>query len=318
MNGNPKVSVIVPIYKAESYLYKCIDSLLTQTLADIEILLIDDGSLDGSGMICDEYARKDSCVKVFHKSNGGVASARQCGLDHACGEYVIHADPDDWVESDMLQSLYEKAVEEDADMVICDFYYEIDETEGYVRVCQQPETLDHMTVLKNLFQQLHGSCWNKLLRRVCCSKYNVHFDLNLSFCEDLYFNASLLLYPLRIAYLSRAFYHYVQNLNPESLSFSYNKSSFQYDRMLKGKFCRLLAQTSVYPVCEMRLDYLIVYRAYEGRVFSSREFKKCCEPYRKLAVQACPSLLMKIRFYLACRGLYSLVYKLHSYIVKFR
>lgn len=198
------------------------------------------------------------------------------------------------------------------------FYYEIDETEGYVRVCQQPETLDHMTVLKNLFQQLHGSCWNKLLRRVCCSKYNVHFDLNLSFCEDLYFNASLLLYPLRIAYLSRAFYHYVQNLNPESLSFSYNKSSFQYDRMLKGKFCRLLAQTSVYPVCEMRLDYLIVYRAYEGRVFSSREFKKCCEPYRKLAVQACPSLLMKIRFYLACRGLYSLVYKLHSYIVKFR
>ena len=144
MNGNPKVSVIVPIYKAESYLYKCIDSLLTQKLADIEILLIDDGSPDGSGMICDEYARKDSRVKVFHKSNGGVASARQCGLDHACGEYVIHADPDDWVESDMLQSLYEKAVEEDADMVICDFYYEIDETEGYVRVCQQPETLDHM------------------------------------------------------------------------------------------------------------------------------------------------------------------------------
>ena len=77
-------------------MYKCIDSLLTQTLADIEILLIDDGSPDGSGMICDEYARKDSRVKVFHKSNGGVASARQCGLDHACGEYVIHADPDDW------------------------------------------------------------------------------------------------------------------------------------------------------------------------------------------------------------------------------
>lgn len=163
MNGNPKVSVIVPIYKAESYLYKCIDSLLTQTLADIEILLIDDGSPDGSGMICDEYARKDSRVKVFHKSNGGVASARQCGLDHACGEYVIHADPDDWVESDMLQSLYEKAVEEDADMVICDFYYEIDETEGYVRVCQQPETLDHMTVLK--------TCSNSCMAAVATNSY---------------------------------------------------------------------------------------------------------------------------------------------------
>ena len=314
----PCISFIVPVYNMERLLPRALRSLRAQTLTDFEAILINDGSKDGSAALCAQAAAEDARFRFIDQPNGGVAAARNAGLDAARGEYIFFLDPDDWVESDMLQSLYEKAVEEDADMVICDFYYEIDETEGYVRVCQQPETLDHMTVLKNLFQQLHGSCWNKLLRRVCCSKYNVHFDLNLSFCEDLYFNASLLLYPLRIAYLSRAFYHYVQNLNPESLSFSYNKSSFQYDRMLKGKFCRLLAQTSVYPVCEMRLDYLIVYRAYEGRVFSSREFKKCCEPYRKLAVQACPSLLMKIRFYLACRGLYSLVYKLHSYIVKFR
>lgn len=318
MNSNPKVSVIVAVYKAENYLRRCVDSLLAQTFIDFEVLLVDDGSPDRSGEICDEYAAKDSRVRVFHKKNEGVSATRQFGIDHALGEYTIHADPDDWVEPTMLEELYAKAKEENADMVICDFYENIYGKEESIRICQQPEALDHTTVLKNLFQQAHGGCWNKLLRRACYNKYGVHFDLKLSFCEDLYFNASLLLYPLKVAYLPRAFYHYVQNLNPNSLAYSYNESCFQYDVMLKEKFCRLLVQTSVYPVCEMRLSYLVVYRAYEGRVFSSREFKKRCEPYRKLAIQGCPSLLMKIRFYLACHGFYSLVYRLHSYIVKFR
>ena len=104
----PKVSVIVPIYKAEAYLNKCVDSLLVQTLKDFELLLIDDGSPDNSGEICDRYAQKDSRVRVFHKENGGVSSARQCGIDNAYGEYTIHTDPDDWVESTMLEELYEK------------------------------------------------------------------------------------------------------------------------------------------------------------------------------------------------------------------
>ena len=119
---NPKISIIVPVYKAENYLHRCVDSILTQTFSDFEVLLIDDGSPDKSGYICDEYARKDSRVRVFHKENGGVSSARQCGIDNAYGEYTIHADPDDWVEPTMLEELYAKAMDEDADMVICDYY----------------------------------------------------------------------------------------------------------------------------------------------------------------------------------------------------
>lgn len=121
MDKQPAVSVIVPVYKAENYLCHCVDSLLAQTFPDFEILLIDDGSPDHSGDICDEYARKDSRVRVFHKENEGVSSTRQCGIDNAKGEYTIHADPDDWVEPDMLEELYKKAKEEDADVVICDF-----------------------------------------------------------------------------------------------------------------------------------------------------------------------------------------------------
>lgn len=211
----PAVSVIVAVYKAEAYLKRCVDSLLAQTFRDFEILLIDDGSPDRSGEMCDEYARQDSRVRVFHKENGGVSSARQCGLDNARGEYVIHADPDDWVEPEMLEEMYRKAKEEDADMVICDYYIEEKGETKYV--IQRPSALDSETVMRELFQQLHGSCWNKLVRRVCYSQYQIQFPLELSYCEDVFVNACLLSHGIKVGYLPKAFYHYDQDVNPNSL-----------------------------------------------------------------------------------------------------
>lgn len=211
----PKISVIVPVYKAEAYLHRCVDSLLAQTFQDFEILLVDDGSPDRSGKICDEYAQKDRRVRVFHKKNGGVSSARQYGIDNASGEYTIHADPDDWVETDMLEALYRKAKEEDADMVICDFYEEKQNKTIYVR--QQPSSLDHETVLCELFQRLHGSCWNKLVKRACYKKFGVRFPKELTYCEDLFVNTCLASETIIITYLNKAFYHYDKYTNVESL-----------------------------------------------------------------------------------------------------
>ena len=212
----PKISVIVPVYKAEAYLHRCVDSLLAQTFQNFEILLIDDGSPDRSGEICDEYARKESRVRVFHKVNGGVSSARQYGMDHAQGEYTIHADPDDWVEPTMLEELYQKAKEEDADMVICDFYEESKRKTIYLR--QQPTSLDSRVVLCNLFQQLHGSCCNKLVKRSCNSENDIRFPNGLNFCEDLYINTCLLAESIKkVAYLPKAFYHYDRTININSL-----------------------------------------------------------------------------------------------------
>ena len=105
---SPTISVIVPVYNAEKYLHRCIDSVLAQTYKDFELLLIDDGSKDSSGTICDEYAAQDARVKVFHKENGGVSSARNVGLDHARGEWIMHLDGDDWIEHDMLERLIQK------------------------------------------------------------------------------------------------------------------------------------------------------------------------------------------------------------------
>ena len=165
----PLVSVIVPVYNVERYLGECLESILGQTFRDFEVILVDDGSPDYSGNICDEYVTRDRRVRVIHQQNGGVSVARQAGMDIARGEYTIHVDPDDWVEPTMLSSLYAKAKEEEADMVICDFYMNSPCQQAYIR--QKPSNLNHETVLRELFQHLHGSCWNKLIRRVCYNKY---------------------------------------------------------------------------------------------------------------------------------------------------
>ena len=212
----PKVSVIVPVYKAEKYINRCIDSILAQTFTDWELLLIDDGSPDRSGEICDEYAENDPRIRVFHKANGGVSSARQMGQEEAVGEYTIHADPDDWVEPTMLEELYAKAVADDADMVICDFF--LDTKSGGVICKQEPRQCTAQGVFEQLmFQQLHGSCWNKLVRRVCYTRYDVKFPKEIIRWEDLYVNCCLLMHPMKISYLNKAFYHYDQIINPNSI-----------------------------------------------------------------------------------------------------
>lgn len=121
VSAPPTISVIIPVYNTEQYLHRCIDSVLAQTYQDFELLLIDDGSKDSSGTICDEYAAKDARVRVFHKENGGVSSTRNLGLDHARGEWVTFVDSDDWVSKDYLDDLIRHS---DSDLVIADFTVE--------------------------------------------------------------------------------------------------------------------------------------------------------------------------------------------------
>ena len=121
-----KVSVILPVYNAATTITRMLDSLRDQTLVDFEVLMIDDGSTDNSGAILDEYAQKDNRFRVVHKKNEGVSAARQTGVELAQGEYVIHADSDDWVDQTMLEELYAKAENDDADVVICDFFSNTD------------------------------------------------------------------------------------------------------------------------------------------------------------------------------------------------
>ena len=206
------ISIIIPVYNTEKYIRKCLDSIIVQTYTNWEAILVNDGSTDSSGAICDEYTNKDTRFKVIHKENGGVSSARQTGLENTTGDYVIHCDPDDWVEPDMLKEMLLCATAQDADMVICDFFEENKEKSVY---CSQklhnPTSAKEVQALI-INDELHGSCCNKLIRKSCIEGIGF-FPQNISLCEDELFNIRVLNKDLKVVYLPNAFYHYNFNNN---------------------------------------------------------------------------------------------------------
>ena len=124
-----QVSIIVPVYQVETYLRQCIDSILAQTFTDFELILVDDGSKDKSGEICEEYAGKDGRVRVIHKENGGLSDARNAGLEQAAGEYFMFVDSDDYIAPTMIERLYNSIQSESADIAACNFCYVFDKKE---------------------------------------------------------------------------------------------------------------------------------------------------------------------------------------------
>lgn len=317
--NNPKISIIVPIYKAESTLLRCLDSLKAQTFADFEVLMVDDGSPDRCGEMIDEYATKDQRFKAFHKENGGVSSARQLGIDHAIGEYTIHADPDDWVEPTMLEALYKKAKEEDADMVICDYWINTTNQEDYV--CQEPVSLRHDSLLKELFGRIHGSCWNKLIKKDLYNQYSVRFPSELSFCEDQYVIASFLKHDIKVGYMNKAFYHYYRSDSDKSLSHKYSEEQYRQDLNGRDLFIALLKNTSASEVARASKNQSLMNRAFflGNEVFSSKRYRKEFFSTRQDVYNKGnqPELEM-ILIYLSCIGLYQVMYKLYYYIRKWK
>lgn len=265
---SPKISVIVAIYKAEKYLYRCLNSLANQTIDNYEVLLIDDGSPDNSGLICDRFAHKYPFMRVIHKENGGVASVRQCGIELSQGEYTIHVDSDDWVEPDMLEELYRKAKQTDADMVICD-YWEIKRKERYVK--QQPTALDVDAILRDILSgRIQAYCWNKLIRRSCYQDYHITFPLGLNF-EDLFAICTLCLYDIRIVYLDKAFYHYDRLINKGSLSLTHNKSSVD-SRMAFVSYIEKRINPALYVEELNYMKCLIKKIAWCAQIYSKEDF----------------------------------------------
>lgn len=188
MNEFPKISVIVPIYNVEKYLSCCIDSILAQTYTDFELLLIDDGSSDGSGKICDEYAKKDIRIKVFHKENGGVSSARNVGLDNARGEWVAFVDSDDTLDVDFLRySLLD--IPDFVDIVFLSWAEKENGKIVYEKVL--PDTVYDSGNLHKTFSETDivsmGVPWGRIYKMSVIQNYNLRFDIDLPISEDRLF-----------------------------------------------------------------------------------------------------------------------------------
>ena len=212
----PQISIIIPVYNADRYLSRCLNSVLAQSFTDWECICVDDGSTDASGRILDAYAERDARFKVIHKENGGVSSARQTALDRAHGEYVIHIDSDDWVEPEFLEAPLQIAISEKSDMVIFDYFEE--RTEGQKYSCQNPGKPDHLSVLNGMLSgSLYGSLWNKLVRRRLFSDYDIRFPEGMCLWEDLLINTLLTVHDIEISYLPRPLYHYDMYSNSGSL-----------------------------------------------------------------------------------------------------
>ena len=310
-NSAPLISIIVPIYNSEHTLRKCVDSLLAQTFKQFEVLLIDDGSTDNSAKVCDKYQLVDSRVRVFHQLNGGVSSARQLGIDNAHGKYSIHADPDDWVEPNMLADLYQKAVLENADMVICDFYRDIENKCGYCK--QEPSSMDYEVILKEMFTRLNGSMCNKLIRHELYSQYSISFPHEITYGEDLFVVSSLLLTPIKVSYVPQAYYHYVYDKSNNSLSLRYNENIFKQDLHVRKTFDDLLKNnTSAQVLACKRWAMFMGYRAFLGgeRFITSKQFKYYFYKDRFYILFCQEPFLRNILVFFACLGFYQPIIKI--------
>lgn len=199
----PKVSVIVPIYNVEKYLEKCINSLLSQTLEDIQIILVNDGSKDNSGNISKEYEKnnKDRVIYV-EKENGGLSDARNYGLKYATGDFIAFLDSDDYIEKNAYEEMYNKAIEENADYVECDFIWEFP---NKIRMDKQYPYKNK----KEMLSFVRVVAWNKLIKRQLITDNNLEFPKGLRY-EDVEFTYKLIPFINKFAYVDKPFIHYVQ------------------------------------------------------------------------------------------------------------
>ena len=212
-----KITVIVPVYNVENYLEKCLDSLINQTYKNIEIIVINDGSTDNSGEICQEYAQKDNRIVYIEKENGGLSDARNVGLDKMTGSYVTFIDSDDWIEQDYIETLYKKIVEYQADIAVGNYYsYNEDEETYYFHIygdSYYEKVYDNISIFENLYesQEMKSfaliSAWGKLYKAKLFDY--LRFDKG-KLGEDGYFNQKMYLSVNKVVYLNKGLYAYRQ------------------------------------------------------------------------------------------------------------
>lgn len=210
-----KISIIMPVYKVEEYVAKAIESILAQTFTEYEFLIVDDGTPDKSGEICDAYAKKDARITVIHKENGGAPSARNTAIDLAKGEYVYFLDSDDWAEPDMLSDMYALAEKTKAQLVVCGFY--IDTYYGTQHISEKICVDDKVFTDAESFREeayryfdrnMLYTPWNKLYRMDVIRAHKLYFPQTL--WDDFPFNLSYMQQVERVAFSTNAYYHFIR------------------------------------------------------------------------------------------------------------
>ncbi len=208
---NSLISIIVPIYKVEKYIRKCLDSIVNQTYTNLEIILVDDGSPDSCGQICDQYAQKDSRIKVIHKLNGGLSDARNVGLDAMTGDYVTCIDSDDYISLDYVEKLYKAIIDTNSDISVCNFYFNYEKSLKLIPAFKfdtDKIVLDRNDALKTLLYQnnMETGAWGKLYS--CRLFDGVRYPVGRLF-EDIPTTYKLYLKATKVVSISDSLYYYL-------------------------------------------------------------------------------------------------------------
>lgn len=285
---NQKISIIVPIYKVEPYLERCIDSILSQSYSNLEIILVDDGSPDNCPQICDSYAAKDDRIIVIHKKNGGLSEARNYGLDKASGDYIVFVDSDDYIRSDMCEVLLKNALTTNADMVLCDYHW-VDNCGNDLHIKNKlkneiltPE--QYFQSYMNTIEMGYIIAWNKLYKKYIFK--NLRFPVG-KINEDYYLMHRIIYKCQSIMCITEKLYYYVQTDN------SIMRSKFTARRMDIAdalydqiQFASSVGNNAMRKFAINRLsNELVRYRAYLNDPECLVRYRKLQHKFRFLAFE---------------------------------
>lgn len=314
IENGPLISIIVPVYNVGPYLEKCIGSIMEQTYKNVEIILVDDGSSDGCGRICDRYAQVDNRIKVIHKKNGGLSDARNAGIEIASGRYVGFIDSDDHIEPTMYERLLTVSLAIEADIVCCSVITEDEDhplpakESDIVYIFSPEEALDDL-LKKN--QYLRHAAWNKLYKKECFA--SIRFPVRRLF-EDAAVMYKIFENAAKIAHLETGSYHYVQRhgsisngiYRPEMVSHRIDnglEAFYHFDGdLVHQKMAYIWNERNIYALWETaysNMDYetaRYAYRAYKK--ISSPQMMRCLNGKQKLKsilFLFCPRLFWTIR-----------------------
>lgn len=277
------ITVIIPVYNVEKYLRKCLDSIINQTYYHLEIIIVDDGSKDSSGQICDEYVSKDSRIKVIHKKNGGLSSARNAGLDIASGDYVMFVDSDDFVELDFCRKALSVSLEKEADIVSFGYYEVLENGAQRIIKTNNPRYVSSAVGIKELIvkkDKIYNLAWNKLYKAVLFE--NIRYPLGKTY-EDQATTYLLFHKANRIYVDDSVLYNYIFRSN--SISADWNKPESIIDRFSIW-MDRLVFIRTYYPELEKDQIKQLVNEAIKGffKLTGIRKYKKAIKLFSRFLV----------------------------------
>lgn len=292
----PQISLIIPVYNAEKTLRRCLESVAAQTQPGLQVLLVDDGSRDGSAAICAEFAARDSRFQLLRQENAGVSAARNHGITAAEGEYLMFADADDYLPPDAAEQFLRAAEDSGADLVISDFYRvsgELVEQKGDIR---EEGTIDQRAFARYMMEKpsdfYYGVMWNKLYRRALVTEYAMELDCRVKWCEDLLFNLQFLGHVKTVCVLRKPLYYYVNNANSLAKQNATLGNWVRMKRMVYEQYKALFEDLGMY---ERPSDILKVSRFFMTVATDGVVLPKPNELLRHIAPAEKPSLAARKR-----------------------